>query len=216
MLERPIDLRQPDELAGHAHVLARGAQIPADAPRQPVRAAASALRVPSASLVELAEVREQSVHRRIEVRCMLGNALTQSYQITRHDRYVSERSDISHSITRSGDCDTSGRNEAEARARPGESYYFVVTGGGPGMIEQLKDAPASKHICCCTSSRPRSASMTTYCSFQDSATIAKFIQDHPPVARRAACAGSRGLREALRRDGAAKIEAAIPERERET
>lgn len=38
-------------------------------------------------------------------------------------------------VTRSGDCDASGRNEGEARARPGESHYFVVTGGGPGLIE---------------------------------------------------------------------------------
>lgn len=49
---------------------------------------------------------------------------------------------------------------------------------------------------------------------QGSATIVKFIQDQPPVALRALI--REVLREALRRDDPAKIEAAIPERERES
>ena len=63
--------------SGHAQVFARGAEVPADAPAQPVRAGAKALAVPAAGRVERPQVGEQSMHGGVQVDGLLGDVLAE-------------------------------------------------------------------------------------------------------------------------------------------
>jgi hypothetical protein len=72
------------ELAGDAHAVARGDQVPTDPPREPVRARHRALHVPPTALVELAQIGEQPVHGRIEVCRLFGDPFPQLIQLTVH------------------------------------------------------------------------------------------------------------------------------------
>ena len=83
--ERVIDQRQLGEPASDAKVLARGADVPADSPREPIGARASALLVPTVRGVELAQVGEQRVGGGVEVGGVRCDALAQIIEIDGHD-----------------------------------------------------------------------------------------------------------------------------------
>ena len=80
-----IDQRQLGEPASDAKVLARGADVPADSPREPIGARASALLVPTVRGVELAQVGEQRVGGGVEVGGVRCDALAQIIEIDGHD-----------------------------------------------------------------------------------------------------------------------------------
>ena len=63
---------------GHAQVLARSAEVPADSPAQPVGAGAKALTVPAAGSVEGPQVGEQAMHGGVQVDRLLGDVFAQS------------------------------------------------------------------------------------------------------------------------------------------
>jgi hypothetical protein len=72
-LERAVDVRERPERAGHAHLLARGSRVEADAPAEPVRAADRPLALPLARLIEGADAGEQPVGGGVEVRGGAGD-----------------------------------------------------------------------------------------------------------------------------------------------
>ena len=74
--------RQRRERAGHAHLLARGAEIDPRAPMQPVRAREEAV-VPAGARVELGEQHEQVVGGGMEARGQCGDGLTEGVGIAR-------------------------------------------------------------------------------------------------------------------------------------
>ena len=77
-----------------AQVVASDDQAPANAPRQPVRARQRALPVPPAALVELAQIDQQAMRGRIQMRGLLCNPFAQLLELTVHADYVSSRSDM--------------------------------------------------------------------------------------------------------------------------
>ncbi|HEY5937209.1 MAG TPA: hypothetical protein VIU61_21310 [Kofleriaceae bacterium] len=81
-------------------MLARSAERPADSPRQPVRAGLEALVIPATRLVELAQIGQEQVHRGIDVRDVLRDALTKSVSVDSHDM-ISTLSIGQSSVTRS-------------------------------------------------------------------------------------------------------------------
>jgi hypothetical protein len=76
-----VEEREVGEPIGDAEVFARGTEAPADAPGQPVGTAPCTLRVPAAAPIERAQVAQQPMQCRVEVRCLLGDPLSQRLQI---------------------------------------------------------------------------------------------------------------------------------------
>src|SRR5262249_31024640 len=93
-----VEEREFGEPVGDAEVLARGAEAPADAPGQPVRTAPCALGVPAAAPIERAEVGQQPMQGRVEVRRLLGDPLAQRLEILGHGQCIAPYSDIAISI----------------------------------------------------------------------------------------------------------------------
>ena len=75
-------------------MIARSAQTPADAPRQPMCARERALSVPSAALVKYAQVRQKAMRGCIEVRGLFRDSLTELLELTVHEDWLSGHSDI--------------------------------------------------------------------------------------------------------------------------
>ena len=76
--ESDVDERQVGERARDADVLARGAEVEADPPREPVRAREGALIGPAAGFVEPADERQQAMGGRVEVRGELGDLVAEA------------------------------------------------------------------------------------------------------------------------------------------
>ena len=76
-----VDRRELGELCGDPNVLARGDQIPADAPGEPVCARPCALCVPPAAPVELAQVGEEAMHGGVEMRRLFRDLLSQLFEL---------------------------------------------------------------------------------------------------------------------------------------
>jgi len=76
--------RQVGEGARDAHVLAGGAELEPDAPRQPVGARERALVCPAAGFVEAADERQQAMGRRIQMRGELGDLVGELIGVDPH------------------------------------------------------------------------------------------------------------------------------------
>ena len=75
---------------GHAQVFARGAEVPADAPAQPVRAGAKALAVPAAGRVKGPQVAEQAMHGGVQVDGLLGDVFAEGLNLLDGERLAHE------------------------------------------------------------------------------------------------------------------------------
>ena len=91
--EGVIDQGEVGELAGDAYALARRDEVPADSPGEPVRARQRALRVPATPPIEVTQVGEQAMGRRIEVRGVLGDPFPQLLELSIHGRCIARASD---------------------------------------------------------------------------------------------------------------------------
>src|SRR6185503_6486380 len=89
-----IDLREVGELARHSHMVACSHQAPANSPREPVSTRESALPMPSAALIELAQIGQQTMHGGIQMRRLLGDAFAELFELTIHIECISLESDI--------------------------------------------------------------------------------------------------------------------------
>src|SRR5262249_28310833 len=101
-----VDQRQVAERAGHADLLAGGAQRDAAAPVQPVRAGQGALARPALLEVEAAQVGEKAMHGGVDGRGRGGDAVGERVEIVGawggriHPRYLARGSDTAQAETR--------------------------------------------------------------------------------------------------------------------
>jgi hypothetical protein len=78
------------QCSGHSKMFARGAEVPADAPAQPVRAGAKALAVPAAGRVERPQVGQQAMHGRVQVDGLLGDVFAEGLNFLDGERLAHE------------------------------------------------------------------------------------------------------------------------------